>query len=1120
MEKESAKTNPVLDQEFGLRIREFMLGLGQNQEDSAQVLLAQHRLLKMVLEHISAIEPLHFSTLYSLMAYLGHKYNILGNKMKSMHLFRRILERIDENPSLEQTEIDLGIGYGYHALDTLLSDVFHLPANERMVALLNSYPLPTESEIEKRRFEGAISFYITEIDLDHFIVHGYREDQPGETLQAQFNVSERNEDYNPLIKSIHQFGRFPEKVNLIDCEIDEAGTLFPKGIVLKPDHLMDVTAIAECFTPAGEYPVLHLLKRFLPSKTTLSLLIGQIANFFLDQLIHHPQITFDQAFGEVFKLFPVDLAGFDDEAVKDLHRQSRIHFDTLAKVVSHDFEQEAIQPDDCFLEPTFYSPLYGIQGRLDVLCLPSETPRKAIIVELKSGSTFRENIYGINANHYIQTLLYDVMTRDLTKGNPSKSYILYSKMADRPLRFAPVVRTRQMDAIRVRNYLVLMEAYLTRMDASDPDSRALLDQLNTTKYKGLYGYQKRDVELFSKVWEDLSPLEKSYFIAFTAFSIREFHLAKTGRAGSRHAEGQSALWLANRAEKADRFAILSYLKLEEDGSHHNDPELRLVFTDRTPKLSNFRVGDITVLYPHTGKSGFPEDQVWKSSVVAIDHQGVTLRLRSPQRNKTHFEKYPFWHLESDFLDSSFLPWTKGIFAWAQAPAVKRRLLMGLEPPGQAPLPSYLLSDHLTEEQKQIIQQLFGSRDYYLIWGPPGTGKTSVVLREIVKVVMEQTGESLLLLASTNRAVDEICDAIESLGEDYHQQYLRIGSRYSTPNKYQSRLLSLQAQACTNREGVRNLIHNTRIFTGTLASFFGQSEILSQRKFDRLIIDEASQILEPALCGLLAQFDHFTLIGDHKQLPAVVATPTDGCAITASDLNEVGFENTGYSLFERLYKQTIQNGYDHAHGMLSAQGRMHKDIMAFPNQHFYDGQLKTITPAQEQDLDEKAIPHPFDEVLHNRRVGFWPVKADEAELLTKTSLAEAKVLLELFQYYQALYAAHDREWHQDTLGIITPFRAQIALIKQIFNQAGISESDYAVDTVERYQGGARDIVLISFCIHHPKELEMITSLEGDLDRKLNVALTRARQRLICIGSPKAFEGNRLYEAFIECYTLPI
>jgi DNA replication ATP-dependent helicase Dna2 len=124
---------------------------------------------------------------------------------------------------------------------------------------------------------------------------------------------------------------------------------------------------------------------------------------------------------------------------------------------------------------------------------------------------------------------------------------------------------------------------------------------------------------------------------------------------------------------------------------------------------------------------------------------------------------------------------------------------------------------------------------------------------------------------------------------------------------------------------------------------------------------------------------------------------------------------------------------------------------------------------------------------------------------------------LYHYFRDLYAANQLEWGPQTFGVITPWRAQIAAIKSIFAEGDTETDHITIDTVERYQGGAREIIIISLCTHSAEQMQSLVSLsEEGVDRKLNVALTRARKHLILLGNKEILMQNTNYAALIETY----
>ena len=430
---------------------------------------------------------------------------------------------------------------------------------------------------------------------------------------------------------------------------------------------------------------------------------------------------------------------------------------------------------------------------------------------------------------------------------------------------------------------------------------------------------------------------------------------------------------------------------------------------------------------------------------------------------------------------------------------------------------------MTDEQNHILQKILASKDYFLLWGPPGTGKTSVMLKHLVGHLMKNTSETILLLAYTNRAVDEICEAIESLGDWLKGDYVRIGSRYGTSPTYQSQLLDKKIEHITTRKELIAVIKKHRIFVATVASMTGKLELMKLTDFQRVIIDEASQILEPQLIGLLPLFNHFTLIGDHKQLPAIVQQPEDESAIATRELHSVGLKNLRHSFFERLYKRAITERWTWAYDVLSHQGRMHLDIMQFPSQHFYEQKLQVLPQGmnafqlQSIGFQSNGFDSDFEKLIAERRVLFINTEADLTNSFNKTNVHEARMIGQLVKVFEKIYQSKNQVLNPQSIGVITPYRAQIAQIQSALRDMDFDTDNITIDTVERYQGGAREVILISLCTNQASQLASLVSLsEEGVDRKLNVALTRARKHLVVVGNKDILRGSEIYRRFIEAY----
>ncbi|MFZ4543878.1 MAG: AAA domain-containing protein [Saprospiraceae bacterium] len=1085
---------------------------------------------------ITQSERVHFTTLFARIAFSSHKYQIDKDIQFYTFLFRKsALTGRKRNQQIREKDFLLGIivccetirsFYGFSAPESLSS---LMPEKE-------FYPVkPLEI---KERFTKIRVLAVEDVPEKEILL-AKAEDYPERILEIKYN-DRRNENFMPSIIAIRKVIGFPVMLNLIDVIVEKDDVLTPRAFVVEPDYLMDVTAVAECFKENNATePLSFLLNRFLPKETSVHILMGNIANFFLDELMVDPTLTFDSIFSKCFALSPFTFALMSDVEIRDVREKARLHFFNIRKVILEQFETEDLNRRNCFLEPSFYSETYGLQGRLDVLHLHPSDPKKTAIVELKSGKPFKPNGYQVSHSHYTQTLLYDLMIKSAYgEETVPQNFILYSQMDNNTLRFAPAVKAQQYEALNQRNQLIALEHAVffgrpTRIEeAAQPlENGAIYKKLKASSFQNS-GFFARDVELFERVYQQMNEMEKAYFQAFSSMIATEHRLAKTGIQGVENANGVASLWLNSTDEKDENFQVLKGLTIEENHTMEEDPIIVFNRTGSTNALANFRAGDVAVLSAGLlgtetettiAASSVLHNQVFKGTILQVSPDKIWFRLRARQFNQRVFDSNPFWNIEPDMYDSSFLAMYKGLFALMSAPVEKRNTLLSVGPPAMRlfPLEHQQALEMMTEEQQRIFQKMISCKDYFLLWGPPGTGKTSVMLRYLAKYMLEETKENVLFLAYTNRAVDEICEAIEANGAAYRDAYLRIGSRYATHPNFHDNLLEKRMENIKSRTALKELIESKRVFVATVASMHTKPELLKLKQFDTVVVDEASQILEPQILGLLSKMPRFILIGDHRQLPAVVTQPIDQSKVDHPLLLEIGLNNLRNSFFERLYLRCCANNWHWAFDQLSRQGRMHQEIVDFPSRHFYEQNLHILPTgwnAGQTALLGYQLPNNctvLEKALAERRKMFIPTPKDFSSGNGKVNVHEAEKVVEIIEAYQRIYQASGLEMHAGSLGVITPFRAQIAQILHVMQEKGIDNSMITVDTVERYQGGARDIILISLCTNSARQLQQMISLSNDgTDRKLNVALTRARKHLVVLGNEPILSETPIYNALIN------
>lgn len=1071
---------------------------------------AYFELFTLELELGTKDDSLNFTTLFSRLAYAGTRYQLEKSLLHYCHIFRKA----HESGMIRSDNENKFVILGQYVCSKLLHEFFKAKLSVADSDLEGE--VATYFKFKNENFVGfkpVIEAVLFDIDIESRTLYFFDEENPVLERKALFDVHDRNELFNSNIESLLKNFSLPIHINLIDVDMRDDGVYLPHAFIIQPDHLVDVTSVSECFKDFGAEPFLYLMSKFKPTESTKSLMIGNLVNFILDELISEPTIEFSKLVIRLFHNNPLGFALLDDAEVKDIIGQFQIHFGHLQMVVNQEFKKFGIDRSNIFLEPSFFSRDYGIQGRLDLL---HQKSGKFVfdIIELKSGRTFKPNIYGINASHYIQTLLYDLMIKSAyrTKAR-SSNYILYSK-EDNPLRFAPPVRAQQFEAMKLRNDIIAIEQ---KLKVANTDN-TLFKYVKPENFSKLKGFNANDILNFYNLYSTLNEIEKLYFDNYSAFVAREHGLSKTGEHGINKSNGHAALWLESNEEKIDRFSLLSGLQISDNKSDQEDAYISFARDVNAQALVNFRVGDLGVLYPmdNEGHQQILRNQIFKCTITELGQDRVVIRLRSKQFNQSLFQTHQYWCIEPDSLDSSFNAMYKSLFTWAASPIEYRELILGLRQPlPKKDKPKHRCTDGLTDHQTEILQKMLEAQDYFLLWGPPGTGKTSVMLKNLVAHLHENTNENILLLAYTNRAVDEICDAVMSIHESFDNKFLRLGSRLSTDSKYLNNLLDQVVKNTKSRQEILQILEEKRIIISTVSSILSKAELFLLKSFDTVIIDEASQILEPMLVGLLSSFKKFILIGDHKQLPAVVVQPAHQSHISDQKLREIGVFDTRISLFERLYGQLVAHGYTSSYGILDQQGRMHSELMKFVNEYFYENKLH-ILPANEKQIKSNfynLVPEPFKAFDH-RKIFINVVDTDE-ELNWKTNKAEAEMCLQMVQVLSELYSGNNYELSPSSIGIITPYRAQIALIRKYLSILPPHiESMVTVDTVERYQGGARDIIIISFCVNKLSQLDSLVSLslEG-VDRKLNVALTRAKEQLILIGNQSLLETNNVYKSLI-------
>ena len=1154
------------------------------------------------------------------------------------------------------------------------------------------------------------------------------------------------------------------QLNLLDCTVTRKKVV-PRLIVVEPDYLIDISTIANCFESYGHHPLLFTVNRLTPRLSNKHIVLGNFAGSALDDIINHPAgYDIKETFRSNFREKALDYATCPDFDATSFKQDAERQVENIKGIIDEIFQ--TFDREKAILEPSFVCERLGIQGRVDLM-----TTDLKLLVEQKSGkNTFIERKYknphgSLHVEkHYVQVLLYYGILQYNFQLSPKNAHIqlLYSKypLPDGLLEVEPLQKLIR-EAIRFRNQAVATEFWMAE-NGFDRMLPLLTPQtLNVEKQNDNF-YNRY---LLPQLTETLAPLhqlndlERAYFTRMMTFVIKEQLVSKVGvqeGVGNSNAD----LWnmpLAEKKETGNIYTELTIIEKERSSSFNGYDTITLAVPQQGEDfLPNFRRGDMIYLYSYK-KNEAPDVRksiLFKGSLQEIHGDRLVVHLNDGQQNPNLIsgDYFAIEHAGSDIGGTSAI---RSLYTFITSNEERRQLLLGQRVPCVDK--SLTLSHSYHPDYDEIILKAKQAQDYFLLIGPPGTGKTSQALQFLVREQLAEKPKvqsskfkaqsSILLLAYTNRAVDEICNMLTENDIDY----IRIGNEFSCDPKYSNHLLKEVLDENATLNSIKSTIADARIVVATTSTMNSNAALFNIKHFDLAIIDEASQILEPNIIGLLTasppalsfregaaankslkglqQGDYkmvnkysaniqqnltnlatpslkesagtktsplrtahpdiyqilknnavnnrktptdaetllwqcirdrqlglkfrrqhaigdyiadficleisliievdgeyhnseeqqekdtirtkylneqgfyvlrftnnevinqtewvlksiiasppalsfregaaankslkglqqgnynmgnkhstniqqnltnlaapslkeraggeaigkFILIGDHKQLPAVVQQSDTEVLVEDETVKVIHLNSCANSLFERLILTERAAGRTDFIGTLHKQGRMHPDIADFANRKFYAReQLECVPLAHqlEQTLNyNEASEDETDDVLKAHRMIFIPSKpCRQLNISEKVNTEEARIITDLIRrLHRQLGNNFDP---QKSVGVIVPYRNQIAMIRKEIEKLGIPElEEISIDTVERYQGSQRDIILYSFTIQSRYQLDFLTANtfyeDGQpIDRKLNVAITRVRKQLILTGNEQTLRHNQLFAELID------
>lgn len=1062
-----------------------------------------------------------YARLFALCKQANYKYQ------KSIELFRLNARRVLKD-EYEPNEHDYL--YDFKALCEFISFFFKTPIPAEIRKLLPEGW--REFSKNKTTVYAAKRIRFVVENWDEQYLYGHDEEFPSDfPIRVDYNQQ------NGYFQQLPQFIHTGSQLNLLDVKIDPTTSLegepvyIPNHIVYEPDFLIDVSSLSACVESYGTTPLNYLSAKFTPNEARDVTLLGNAANQFLDDLVNEDQLNPADYLSSIkrnFKDYMLDYSVCEG-ITADYFGQAKNQFNNLKKIVKENFNDASvdIQSASALLEPSFFCEPLGLQGRMDLML--SDYSR---IIELKSGKANEWNgPTRAYPKHALQMALYQeflYFSLNIPR-DQVRTFLLYSKY---PHLFEQRTSIQQIqEAVALRNAIVYQEQQLRNGKAWEILSSLTPDDFNANQTQGKlwsqYIYPQKDA--FLKPFHEVSPLEAAYFNDFVAFTEREQFMSKMGDEQPDSGRSFAKTWNSDVLTKQANGNILINLTIDTFHKDRGIDKIVMNIPDYDDNfLPNFREGDMVMLYERNSIKDMATNHiVHRCCIERIWDNKIELRLNYQQRNPIVFPEKSLYALEHDHMDASTNSIYRGLYQFLKAPQDRKDLILCQREP-RFDYTKKLQGKYTNEVINRIVLQAKRALDYFLLVGPPGTGKTSVALKSMVQEFYGDSYCNILLMSYTNRAVDEICEMLESIQPK--PSYLRIGKELSCEPRFRSHLLKNQTEKLRNREQIRSLFQQNRIIVGTVSSLGGQLHTLFKLKhFNVAIIDEASQILEPQLLGILSAVDvqgncaieKFIMVGDHKQLPAVVVQRPEQSQVTNELLLNIGLKDKRNSLFERLYTWQLENQITGSVSTLLRQGRMHPEVADFANKHFYHGELLPVpVPHQQESLEFSKHGTDFQEYVATTRFGFLHCDYPKIEENNKSNIGEAKIVAAIVGNIYELCKLNKLEFEPaKRIGIIVPFRGQIAMIKKELAKLPIPNTEeIVIDTVERFQGSQRDIMIFSATISQKYQLNILSApveIEGQqVDRKLNVALTRAKKQMFIIGNEHLLKLNPLYRDLIK------
>ena len=441
---------------------------------------------------------------------------------------------------------------------------------------------------------------------------------------------------------------------------------------------------------------------------------------------------------------------------------------------------------------------------------------------------------------------------------------------------------------------------------------------------------------------------------------------------------------------------------------------------------------------------------------------------------------------------------------------------------------------LNQGQNLAVSTIYNANELAIVHGPPGTGKTTTLVQAITTVAQQES--QVLVCAPSNAAVDLLVEKLDEQGlavvrighparvtenilnhtldahiahhNDYRdlkslkkksEEFRRLGNKYkrhfgSAEREQRKHLFAESRRLKEEAEHleyyiINSILSNATVIASTLVG--ANNTNLKGMRFKTVFIDEAAQALEPACWIPILKSERVIFAGDHCQLPPTIKS----------------FKAAKNGLDITLFQKAVNRNQGSI--MLTEQYRMHRKIMDFSNGMFYSGRLFPNKKVANWQLLDDDLPMEF---VDTAGTGF----SEQINSETKSSYnqEEAHLLLQhLKTYLDKLYNAKS-DITTPSIGIISPYKAQAGYLKDTFEKSFDKEdtltSDVSINTIDSFQGQERDIIYISLVRSNSRgEIGFLADT-----RRMNVALTRAKKKLVIIGDSATIGQHDFYTRLLD------